>query len=226
MERQVAADLHVAFAHLWKCANALRHMQKWTAIFFGVLVLGAVALITAPNFRRDAPKTSASSDAGASDAATTDITDAGVPLEDGEAPGNPTDNPDPTQQSDAGGTLLITGEAAPALPADAPKSVVFGVVLVTYRGAQGLPGAPRLPATVRSKEAALELAKQLAELAKTDFKEAVGKGDKPGSMENAGRIPRGVLEPAPEYVLFSLAKGGVSEPVDTPRGYWIVQRVE
>jgi parvulin-like peptidyl-prolyl isomerase len=79
---------------------------------------------------------------------------------------------------------------------------------------------------VRSKEAALELAKQLAELGKTDFKSAVGKGDKPGSMENAGRIPRGVLEPAPEYVLFSLAKGGVSEPVDTPRGYWIVQRVE
>ena len=66
----------------------------------------------------------------------------------------------------------------------------------------------------------------LTELAKTDFKAAVGKGDKPGSMDNAGRIPRGVLEAAPEYVLFSLPKGGVSEPVDTPRGYWIVQRIE
>jgi parvulin-like peptidyl-prolyl isomerase len=120
----------------------------------------------------------------------------------------------------------LSGEAAPALPADAPKSVVFGVVLVTYRGAQGPPGAARVPATARSREAALEMAKQLAELAKTDFKAAVGKGDKPGSMDNAGRIPRGVLEPAPEYVLFSLPKGGVSEPVDTPRGYWIVQRIE
>jgi PPIC-type PPIASE domain len=201
-------------------------MHKWTAILFAALVLSAGAWVTVENMRHGAPKTSAQSDAGASDAGTTDINDAGAPLEDGEAPSEPTSEPDPTQQSDAGGTVLLSGEVAPALAADAPKSVVFGVVLVTYRGAQGLPGGPRLPATVRSKEAALELAKQLAELAKTDFKEAVGKGDKPGSMENAGRIPRGVLEPAPEYVLFSLAKGGVSEPVDTPRGYWIVQRIE
>ncbi len=202
-------------------------MHKWTAILFAALVISAGAWVTVENMRHGGPKTSTPSDAGASDAATTDIADAGATLGDGEAPAEqPTNEPDPTQQSDAGGTVLLSGEAAPTLPADAPKSVVFGVVLVTYRGAQGLPGAPRLPATVRSKEAALELAKQLAELAKTDFKEAVGKGDKPGSMENAGRIPRGVLEPAPEYVLFSLAKGGVSEPVDTPRGYWIVQRVE
>ena len=45
-------------------------------------------------------------------------------------------------------------------------------------------------------------------------------------MENAGRMPRGMLEPAPEFVLFSLPKDGVSDPVDTPRGYWIVRRIE
>lgn len=201
-------------------------MHKWTAILFAALVIGAGALVVLPNIRRDAPKTSTASDAGVSDAGSTEITDAGAPLGDAEVPGEPTGEPDPTQVADGGGTLLLSGEAAPTLPADAPKSVVFGVVLVTYRGAQGLPGAPRLPATVRTREAALELAKQLAELAKTDFKAAVAKGDKPGSMDNAGRIPRGVLEPAPEFVLFSLAKGAVSEPVDTPRGYWIVQRIE
>jgi hypothetical protein len=201
-------------------------MHKWTALLFAALVIGAGTLVTVSNARRNAPKTSASSDAGAPDASVADVDDAGAPLEDGEAPSDPTGEPDPTQQADAGGTLLLSGEAAPTLAGAAPKSVVFGVVLVTYRGAQGLPGAPRLPATVRSREAALELAKQLAELAKTDFKAAVGKGDKPGSMENAGRLPRGVLESAPEYVLFSLPKGGVSEPVDTPRGYWIVQRIE
>lgn len=202
-------------------------MHKWTALLFAALVIGAGTLITVSNAKRDALKTSASSDAGApDDAGAGDIADGGAPLLDGQAPGEPTGETDPTQQADAGGTLLLSGEAAPALPADAPKSVVFGVVLVTYRGAQGLPGAPRLGATVRSREAALELAKQLAELAKTDFKAAVGKGDKPGSMDNAGRLPRGVLEAAPEYVLFSLPKGGVSEPVDTPRGYWIVQRIE
>lgn len=202
-------------------------MHKWTALLFVALVIGAGALVTVSNARRGTSKTSTQSDAGAPDAGAADIADANAPPEDGEAPGDPTGEPaDPTQSADAGGTLLLSGEAAPALPADAPKSVVFGVVLVTYRGAQGPPGAARVPATARSREAALAMAKELAELAKTDFKAAVGKGDKPGSMDNAGRIPRGVLEPAPEYVLFSLPKGGVSEPVDTPRGYWIVQRIE
>jgi hypothetical protein len=35
-----------------------------------------------------------------------------------------------------------------------------------------------------------------------------------------------MLEPAPEFVLFSLPKDGVSAPVDTPRGFWIVHRIE
>ncbi len=120
--------------------------------------------------------------------------------------------------SDAG-TRLLTGEPAPALAAEAPKSIVFGVILVTYKGAQGA------PSSARTRDAALELAKQLAEEAKQDFKATVAKGDK-GSMENAGRMPRGMLEPAPEFVLFSLPKDGVSDPVDTPRGFWIVRRIE
>jgi hypothetical protein len=37
---------------------------------------------------------------------------------------------------------------------------------------------------------------------------------------------RGILEPAPEYVLFMLEKDQVSDPVDTPRGLWIVKRLE
>jgi hypothetical protein len=201
-------------------------MQKWTAVFFAVMVIGALVLLkVSPDPRRGAPVGSGASDAGASDVdGGVEHSDAGTA--DADTPLEPSGETDPTQHVDAGGGLLLSGEAPPALPADAPKSVVFGVVLVTYRGAQGPPGAPRIPATVRSREAALTLAKELAELAKTDFKAAVAKGDKPGSMENAGRLPRGVLEPAPEYVLFSLAKGAVSEPVDTPRGYWVVQRIE
>src|SRR2546426_366347 len=91
------------------------------------------------------------------------------------------------------------------------------------------PGPPRTCRRTRARaprtRPSLELAKQLAEEAKTDFKAALAKGDK-GSTENAGRLPRGILEPAPEFVLFSLPKGGVSEPVDTPRGFWIAQRIE
>ena len=97
--------------------------------------------------------------------------------------------------------------------------VRFGVILVHYRGAQAA------PPTARSKDEALALARTLAEAARTDFKAQVSKGD-PGSMDDAGRIPRGVLEPATEYALFTLSPGSVSDPLDTPRGFWIVKRID
>ena len=109
--------------------------------------------------------------------------------------------------------------AASKLPSDAPSSVVFGVVLVQYRGAQGA------TATARDRSTALALANDIAAIAKTDFAAAVAKGD-PGSAENLGRIPQGIIESAPEAVLFGLKAGQTGGPVDTPRGYWIVRRVE
>lgn len=104
----------------------------------------------------------------------------------------------------------------PALT-DAPKSVRFGVVLVQYAGAQGA------PEDARSKEEARALADELATLAKEDFSAAVDKGDK-GSVKNAGRMFRGILEREADYALFSLGEGEVSGVVDTPRGFWIVKR--
>lgn len=106
------------------------------------------------------------------------------------------------------------------MPSGAPATVSFGVVLFTYQGVQfAPPGA-------RSKAEALEKAKAAVEEAKKDFAEAVKKGDR-GSTADAGRIPRGVLEADLELVLFSLDKGGVHpEPIDTPRGFWVVRRVE
>ncbi|MDI3289196.1 peptidylprolyl isomerase [Polyangium sp. 15x6] len=195
-------------------------MQKATAFLFAVLVLGAIALVVVPRGRGGSSSTeTATADAGAPSDAGAATADAGAEPSDAGASGEPGSEVEPGGPVDAGGTLLLTGEAPPALAGEAPKSVVFGVILVQYKGAQGaLPNA-------RPREEALTLAKQLAEEAKTDFKAAVAKGDK-GSMENAGRLPRGILEPAPEYVLFSLAKGAVSEVVDTPRGYWIVTRIE
>jgi hypothetical protein len=109
--------------------------------------------------------------------------------------------------------------ATTVLPAGSPKIVRFGVVLVTYRGAEGA------PATARPKDEALRLVRTIAEAAQADFRGAVTKGD-PGSMDDAGRMPRGVLEPPVEYVLFTLRTGQVSEPVDTPRGYWILRRID
>ena len=47
-----------------------------------------------------------------------------------------------------------------------------------------------------------------------------------GHLPNAMHIPRGNLEPGPDFVLFSLAKGATSDPVDSPRGFLIFKRIE
>jgi len=117
------------------------------------------------------------------------------------------------------GWLMPDGRLAPPLPTDAPRSVRFGVVLVAYAGAEDAPRG------ARTKKDALELADKLAVEAKSDFHAAVRRGDD-GSADDVGSMQRGVIEPAPEYVLFTLPVGGVSDPVDTPRGYWIVKRIE
>jgi len=117
------------------------------------------------------------------------------------------------------GSQLADGQPVPPLSDKAPRTVRFGVVLVTYAGAQGAPG------NARSKNDARELADKLAAEAKTDFHAAVSHGDT-GSSDDLGRIPRGTLELAPEYVLFNLASGQTSEPIDTPRGFWIVKRTD
>jgi len=126
----------------------------------------------------------------------------------------------PDDGSSSGFDTLLDGRKAPPLPASAPQQVTFGVVVFAYQGAQFA------AAGSRSKEQAKQKALAAAADAKRDFSAAVAKGDH-GSTANAGRMPRGMLEPAAEYVLFSLGKGDVSaEPVDTPRGYWIVRRID
>jgi len=112
------------------------------------------------------------------------------------------------------------GGKVPELPASAPARIGFGAAIFAYQGSQG---APR---DARSKEAARKLAQDLIELAQKDFAAAVAKGDH-GSTTDAGRVPRGVLEPPIEYYLFNLEKGKVHpEPIDTPKGYWVVRRNE
>ncbi|WP_437725393.1 peptidyl-prolyl cis-trans isomerase [Sorangium sp. So ce861] len=200
-------------------------MQRSTAVIYTLFFAGALAFVIA----NGGPKGRGGATAPAADAGADADADAGSPAAtaagDGDAGADAgaeglaqESGPELTARSDAGITLL-SGEAPPALPAEAPKKVRFGVVLVQYRGAQGA------PQSARSKDAALTLARELAEVAKTDFKAAVDKGDK-GSTDDLGYLPRGVLEPAPEYELFSLPKGGVSGPVDTPRGFWIARRIE
>jgi hypothetical protein len=142
------------------------------------------------------------------------------------ASGRASPNLDAGAESDAAPAVPFTegfetfpdGGKVPELPNSAPAEVSFGVVQFAYQGAQFA------AADSRSKEQARQKAESALELAKHDFAAAVGKGDR-GSTSDAGRIPRGVLEPPIEYVLFMLDKGTVSPAiVDTPRGYWILRR--
>jgi hypothetical protein len=136
------------------------------------------------------------------------------------APIIPASAAEPDMEPAASVTPPPSDSASSDLPDDAPEAVSFGVVLVTYRGAEQAPGG------ARTKSEALALAKELVTAGRTNFGDAVKRGDR-GSVEDAGRIPQGVLEPAVERALFTLKKGEVyGEPVDTPRGFWVLRRTE
>jgi hypothetical protein len=117
------------------------------------------------------------------------------------------------------GYKLPDGSAPPALPADAPRVVRIGVVLVRYQGSQ------LAPANAPSREDAFGRAQTLATIAKADFATAVRGGDQ-GSTADIGAVQRGILEPGTQYVVFTLPVGGTSEILDTPRGFWIVKRLK
>jgi hypothetical protein len=126
---------------------------------------------------------------------------------------------------DAGaGATMLDGTPVPPLPFTVPRQVRFGVVLVAYAGAQPSAASDR-PSSTRSRSDARALADKLAAGAPQDFHAAVQQGD-PGSADDVGHVKLGILEPAPEFVLFTLPVDGVSGPVETPRGFWIVKRLE
>jgi hypothetical protein len=133
-----------------------------------------------------------------------------------ESSASPTD----TAATDASGFhLMPDGSSVPPLKDSDPDRVKLGVVLFRYKGAQGA------SESTRSKVQAVALAKKAIETGKEDFAAAVRQGDR-GSSENIGWIGHRILERSVEYAVFSLDKGNVSsEPVDTPRGIWVVKRL-
>ena len=187
-------------------------MRNQFVIFVGLIMLmvGWIYLhLTDHTTASRPPAASASAVTAAASAAVTAAASAPVVVHPDDA-----DAPQPTGAGGGGGA----GGGLPSL-ADAPKAVRFGVILVKYAGAQ------LAKKDTRSKKAAAKLADELAKQAQSDFEAAVKKGDK-GSTANAGRMFRGLLESDAEYALFSLEKGAVSKPVDTPRGFWILKRLE
>lgn len=135
-------------------------------------------------------------------------------------PSAPLGQPAPTAPKPATGRFDLGPDGAPVppLPDGAPERVKLGVALFAYEGAQGVPGA------FRSQKAALELAKAAISASGGEFSKLLAKAD-PGSRDDVGWIRRGVLERSVERAVFLQDKGTTSkEPIDTPRGYWVVQR--
>jgi hypothetical protein len=195
-------------------------MQRTTSVTVGLLFVAAIATALVLGVRpkkvpepAPVPKAPVSASHVASAAASASAAPSAAPKDDAPASGG---DPFVTE----GFETFPDGGKVPELPASAPARVGFGAVVFAYRGAQGA------PADARSKEEAKKKALETLELAQKDFSAAVAKGDH-GSTTDAGRVPRGVIEPPIEYVLFTLEKGKVHpEPIDTPRGYWVVRRNE
>jgi hypothetical protein len=200
-------------------------VERWASILVGVAVLAIAVGVAVRNFH---PPKSVGPEMGRP-------LDAGVGAEAGTH-FEPRDNGDLQRVDDladlagsvlridsGAGSTLPDGTPVPPLPVSAPRQCRFGVVLVSYAGAQPAASGGR-PAS-RSHADAKVLAERLAIAAAEDFHAAVQQGD-PGSADDVGRVKLGILEPAPEYVLFSLPVDGIGGPVDTPRGYWVVKRLE
>jgi hypothetical protein len=203
-------------------------MQRWLTTLVGLVVVVLVMLLVARNFHSPAPVGRDPNRAGLrgnddggglmfayGDGAA--FADDGGPLLLADLIAM-----EPSLDAGVGGTMP-DGTPVPPLPMSVPRQVRFGVVLVSYAAAQPSAGSGH-PST-RSKSDARTLAARLLATARQDFHAGVQQGD-PGSSDDVGRVKLGILEPAPEYVLFTLAVDGVAGPVDTPRGYWIVKRLE
>jgi hypothetical protein len=206
-------------------------MERWATTLIGLAVVGLAVWMVARSYHPPtpighSPNAQSLLEAGAeAHVPLFALADAGAWAEDDAGPLLLSDlvAAEAGRRVDGGGVAMPDGTPVPPLPYSAPREVRFGVVLVSYSGAQPSAGGGK-PAS-RSRVEAKALAAKLLATAQQDFHAAVQQGDA-GSSDDVGRVRRGVLEPAPEFVLFTLAVDSVAGPVDTPRGYWIVKRLE
>jgi len=188
--------------------------QRWLSILVGLAVVALAAWMTVEGMsphpiRKDTEAGVAAAAASASSAAAPDAAAAAASAADASS------------DLDAGLFLpaISLGDASITLGSGAPRQVKLGLILVTYQGAEGA------PSNARSKADARAIADRLGQEAKSDFHHAVASGDS-GSSDDIGRIPRGVLDPRTEASVFALSSGEVSEVLETPKGFWIVKRID
>ena len=187
-------------------------MGRRAALILGIsLALGAVLLIV---FEKTPSEAATPADASAAPAAASAPSKEAAPTPTAASviPARPATNTKFDKLDD--------GNAVPALAEDAPQQVKLGVALFAYDGAQGVPPGSR------SRDAALELARAALQAGTAEFAKALEKADR-GSRDDVGWVRRGILEKRVEYEVFRLEKGTLaSEPIDTPRGFWVVRRLQ
>lgn len=129
----------------------------------------------------------------------------------------------PVTQSGANGDP----NAVRLMPRSTPSRIGARHVLIQYMGAE-----KAAPSVVRSREQALGVAQEVLRRArnKEDFARlAIEYSDEPGAGSRGGSLGRfghGQMVPAFEAAAFKLEVGEISDIVETPFGFHIIQRTE
>ncbi|HEX5660273.1 MAG TPA: peptidylprolyl isomerase [Polyangiales bacterium] len=111
-------------------------------------------------------------------------------------------------------------------PPTGPTRVSAKHILISFQGAEHA-----IPGVKRTEKEARDLAEQIDRDAKAgkDWGELAKNTDEPGSKETGGDLgafTRGQMVPAFERVAFALPVGAISEVVQTPFGFHVIQRYE
>jgi hypothetical protein len=123
-------------------------------------------------------------------------------------------------------TSMATTSSAP-VSRTAPKTISARHVLVQWMGSERAGSS-----VLRSREQALTLVNEVLKRAKAgedlgrlavDYSDEPNAGARGGSL---GRFTRGQMVPAFDHVAFSLDVGQISEVVETPFGFHVIQRTE
>jgi parvulin-like peptidyl-prolyl isomerase len=123
-------------------------------------------------------------------------------------------------ETDAGFVIVQRGPT----PVGGPEQIAGRHILIAYHGAQRAE-----PKITRSREQARELAEQIARDARAgkDWNELWEKNSNEPSGQRGGELGtfgHGQMVPSFERAAFALKVGQISDPVETPFGFHVIQR--